>query len=368
MIRGNQRFKNSRFKSNGGQRTRGSQNQDLGTNAPVLNFKPGQITSAISVAQWLTKVKDAIAKACPKYGLKNIINVDGTIGEYPLFEAPEAPVDIEDFVETTIWKAKISSYEVIIRELSQDKKEAANVVWNLIGEMSRTRIEEYNEGLEAPGRYNLDDPIQLLSIAVKTHFGDWRMDNSMKTSSAQKYYINIAMTQEESLVSYHRRWTVLKDAYSKALDDDEFPAPSIEILLGHNHDQVVRFISSLDVNRFGQLISDYRTGHKDWPGTVLEAYNEAHIWVDNQVTSLKRGIFVAKPVIDDVKTSEKSCYRCGASGHLQNHCNNVLVENRNIGGRNTGRGGGRGRSGRGRGRGRGRNNSELSSSSGTPEN
>lgn len=369
MPRGYNHFRTNRNKQNNVRYQRNGIAQDLGSRTALLDFKPGQATSPLTVSIWFLKVKDVIASVCPKYGLKNIVNANGTVGEYPVFDPPAAPADLDNFVDTTLWKARVSSQEIIVRELSQDKKTAANAIWDLIGENSRFRIEEYNEGMDDDDRYDLDDAIDLLKAVAKTHFSDWRIDNSMKTSIAQKAYINISMTSEENLVSYHRRWNVLKDAYSKALDEDEFNAANIEVLLGHNHDQVVRFISSLDLNRYGSLISNYRTMQREWPDSVLSAYNEAHIWIDNQVTNYKRGIFVITPASQEVRTADHSkiCHRCGSSGHLQNNCNNVLARDNPDGGRSTGRGGrgGRGRGARG---GRGRGGSAKPSSSEKSEN
>jgi hypothetical protein len=323
-----------------------SSSQDLGSYAHVLNFRPGQVTSPVSVAKWFLKAKDVIGSKCPKYGLKNIVKSDGTIGEYPIFNPPEIPDDTDDIVEMTLWKSRVTQHDIVLRELDQDKKCAAIAVWEIIGSDSRFRIEEYNEGLAEADMYDLDDPIDLLNVVSKTHFSDWRIDNSMKTATAQKSFVNIGMSVEENLVSYHRRWNVVLNAYSKCLSDDEMSAANIDMMLGGDHDRVVKFINSLDINRFATFISNFRTGHKAWPDTVLDAYNEAHIWTDNQVGGSRRGIFVNAPVVEDLKPAagEKKCYRCGATGHLQNACHN------NLSGR--GRGNVRGSNG---GRGRGRN-------------
>lgn len=353
-----------------GRGNRGHSNQDLGNASNILNLRPGQMTSPTSLSKWLLKVKDAIGIACPKYGLKNIILADGTIGVYPVFEEPAPPDDLEDIVAMTLWKAEVSSSSIVKREFKQDIKNGSITAFSMIGELSRFRIEEYNDSMEDEDRYNMDDTIDLLKIAVKTHFSDWRTVSGMQTSMAQKSFINIGMTSEENLVYYYRRWRVLEDAYKKCLENDEFNAENIAMMVGNEESNAMRFINSLDLNRFANLISMYRTRQRDWPDTLVEAYNDSSIWIDNQVSTIKRGIFMVATNGEDAKSSNNHCNRCGAKGHSQNACRNNLSkssDSHNGAGR-----GGRTSTGRG-GRGRGRNNGGRGGrgsnpSSGSPEN
>lgn len=363
-MRGNyNHFRGSRPFQGRGRLGRGHMSRDF--DRPVtntLNFKVGEKSSAVKLTRWLLKARDVIAVKYNKFGLNNIITRDGTIGNYDSPVEPDEPDDGATEIEKVKWKAKYSAFIKDDEEFKSMKLACMADIFMLIGSDSRVRLDDQNKRLAVPDRYNLDDPVDILKLIVSTHLTDTHVSDGVNLSHAETAYTTIRMYPEETLSDYKQRYTILEATYRILLLEYDYTDEEVLVKLGMSKEKALRFVLGLDSQRFKIHTDKYVTGDKPYPFSVEEAYDQALTFSQakdrTQSNVQRRGIFLTHATNRNSNSNSNSnqnqrCNRCGANGHFQNTCRNVLPAargGRNDSGRGRGRNDSRGRGGGGRGR------------------
>ena len=330
--------------------------QDLGSRSRILNLRHGETASHITMVTWMRDVvRPTIGLKCPKNGIKNVVNDDGSIGDYLEIEEPEAVDEDATYAEKLIYKNRRTLFDKLVSEYDQDKLQAATEIWELIGPDSRVRLREFN--MNPPFGWvqvDLDLPVELLRAVLKCHVTDRYQDIDLKVDARREVFANMKMLKEETLHRYYDRWKLNERAYRDVMIIEAHElAEHAEIAIGNQAILSKRFLTSLDQSRFGAQVIKYKNGDRDWPHQVFVAFQECEQFHDNNPKAQyipptnRRGAFAAN--VNGHHGEGSKCGRCGLTSHATSVCRNVLP------GDQPGRGGGRspGRSG-GRGRGRGR--------------
>jgi Zinc knuckle len=295
----------------------------------LLNFKAGVKTNAVSFNHWLLRVREKINIKHTRFGLHNIIDREGIIGDYDPPVVPEEPTDPANIIEMTMWKSRVSKYLKDQDEFIQHKLEVSALIWAEIGKDSRTRMLEFNNGLASAAKLDLDDPIATATLAMRTHLQDTHLDNAQNLELAEKSYVNIRMYDYESVSDFKNRFEIIENTYSVLLMSNNMTTDNVLIKLGTPADRSRKFIHALDLSRFGRHISKYRSQDREYPETITEAYNQAVAFSVDKPEVHRRNVFLTHsvgggPTTASSRPHKPKCYRCGAVGHFSNVCKNRL--------------------------------------------
>ena len=254
----------------GGRGPSGIQSSRTGTNPLVgayLDLPPGKDILPGAVTKWMSKLKEYSMANCDTK-VSVIFGQDGTLGDYPVFVAPDHPGPFPDPSEYDIWKIDYADYRKQCNRLEEDKTKLYGIMLGQMSESSKIRVRETLVGEESVTEF---DPRKLLQAILATHIGDSTLGLNHQLFNITQKYNNLVMLPYDSLSTYYTNTksslSAIEQSYERAGRaglDENYPEDqmALKFIMGLNH-------------MYDDFKYFYINNLKPWPDTLDQANSEA---------------------------------------------------------------------------------------------
>jgi hypothetical protein len=197
-----------------------------------------------------------------------IFEPDGSLGDYPEIIKPENPPEEATKVEQKKWEAVYSAWRKETIRLDQDKTRLYGLLLGQMGDNSKNRIRETQDGMES---METNDPLQLLSAIIATHMTDNRLGAEHIDFKVAKVFRELIMQPGKSLASYHQKFRALHSGLFEAYRRAEENVPDSDFQEGQ---LALQFTMGLNSSYAGHK-QYFEDAVKPWPESVEQAFLEA---------------------------------------------------------------------------------------------
>jgi hypothetical protein len=197
-----------------------------------------------------------------------IFGPDGSLGDYPAIIQPENPPEEATKVEQKKWDAVYSEWRKETIRLDQDKTRLYGLLLGQMGDNSKIRIKETQDGMES---VETNDPLQLLSAIIATHMTDNRLGAEHNAFKVAKVFRELIMQPGKSLASYHQKFRALHSGLFEAYRRAEENVPDSDFQEGQ---LALQFTMGLNSSYAGHK-QYFEDAVKPWPESVEQAFLEA---------------------------------------------------------------------------------------------